>query len=80
MFGNDIKNGGWHFSYLMNEKEIAEKVKSFSHTEFAKEKYINLRAIKNAIKNKKDLFGRLSEDLRLVKDLSFFGYSFRKFR
>ena len=67
LFGKEIKNGFWHFSYLMNEEKIAEKVKSFSHTEFAKEKYTNL----NAIKNKKDLFGRESQDLRLEKDLSF---------
>ena len=70
-FGNDVKNGGWHFSYLMNEKEIREKVKTLCETHFAKEKFINLQAIQNAIKNKKDLFGRPSEDLKLVKDLSF---------
>ena len=66
-FGNTVKNGGWHFSYLMNKEQIAEKIQSFSHTEYNKNKFTDLKNIENAIKNKKDLFGRSSEDLNLSK-------------
>ena len=26
-----IDQGGWHFSYLLNPKNISEKIQSFSH-------------------------------------------------
>lgn len=29
----NIKNTGWHFSYLGDEKQIIEKIESFAHTE-----------------------------------------------
>ena len=32
--GSIITNGGWHFTYLGDEKYIREKLSSFSHTEF----------------------------------------------
>ncbi len=41
-----IKNGGWHFTYLMNPKEIIEKIKSMAHTEFNKEKFREISYIK----------------------------------
>ena len=28
-----IENGGWHFAYLLNSKEISKKIKSFAHGE-----------------------------------------------
>ena len=31
-----IKNGGWHFTYLMSPKEIIKKIESMAHTEFNK--------------------------------------------
>ena len=70
-FGFKVKNGGWHFSFLMSPKMIREKVKSYAHTEVAKEEWISIENIEKSIKNKQDLFGRTNEDLYLEKDLSF---------
>jgi len=70
-FGFKVRNGGWHFSFLMSPKMIREKVKSYAHTEVAKEEWISIENIEKSIKNKQDLFGRTNEDLYLEKDLSF---------
>ena len=70
-FGFKVKNGGWHFSFLMHPNMIKEKVKSYAHSENNKDEFISLENIKKSIKNKKDLFGRTNEDLYLEKDLSF---------
>lgn len=69
--GFKVKNGGWHFSFLMSPKMIREKVKSYAHTEVAKEKWISIENIEKSIKNKRDLFGRNNENLYFEKDLSF---------
>jgi len=53
-----INDGGWHFSYLLTPCEIQRKIKSFAHTEYNKNKYTNLKIIKNKIKKKLDLFNR----------------------
>ena len=53
-----IKSCGWHFSYLMNPEMISEKITSFSHQEYNTEEINNIDAIKNAMKNGVDLFGR----------------------
>ena len=55
---NIIKNGGWHFSFLMNPDQIKKKLNSYAHSEYNKNKYKNLKKIKNSIKNKIDLFDR----------------------
>jgi len=34
-----IKNGGWHFTYLMTPKEISNKIKNMAHTEFNKNEF-----------------------------------------
>jgi len=70
-FGFMVKNGGWHFSYLMNPNMIREKVESYAHTENNKSEFISLENIEKSIKNKKDLFGRANEDLYLEQDLTF---------
>jgi len=49
---------GKHFSYLMTPANISYKLKSFLHTEYDKPMYTDVRHIRNAIKNKKDIFGR----------------------
>ena len=59
-----IKNGGWHFTYLMNPKEIIKKIESMAHSEFNKKEFKNEHIVENNIKNLKDPFGR---DLRLTK-------------
>ena len=59
-----IKNGGWHFTYLMSPKEIIKKIESMAHSEFNKKEFKNEYIVENNIKNLKDLFGR---NLRLTK-------------
>jgi beta-1,4-mannosyl-glycoprotein beta-1,4-N-acetylglucosaminyltransferase len=53
-----IKNGGWHFSYLLKPYEIQRKIKNFAHTEFNKINFTSLKNINFCIKNYKDLFNR----------------------
>jgi len=53
-----ILNAGWHLSYFMPPEKIAEKIESFSHQEYNKEKYKNLSKIKEYISTGKDLFNR----------------------
>jgi beta-1,4-mannosyl-glycoprotein beta-1,4-N-acetylglucosaminyltransferase len=53
-----INNGGWHFSYLMNAKEIIKKIKSSTHIEYNKKEYINPKTIEKKIKQRQDLFDR----------------------
>ena len=55
---NIIKNGGWHFSYLMEPHAIKEKIESFGHGEFNTREFTDLENIENKIKNGKDLFNR----------------------
>ena len=53
-----IKDGGWHFNYLLEPKDISKKFKSLAETNWDKEKYYNEEVIKDKIKNKEDLFER----------------------
>jgi len=53
-----IKEGGWHFTYLMKPSEIAKKIESMAHTEFNKDNYKLLTTIEENIKNFKDPFER----------------------
>ena len=55
---NIIKNGGWHFSFLMHSDEIRKKLTSFAHSEYNNKKYKNLKKIQNAVINNIDLFDR----------------------
>jgi len=55
---NIIKNGGWHFSFLMNPEEIQKKINSYAHSEFNNDKYKNLDRIKKMIDGRLDLFNR----------------------
>ena len=55
---NIIKNGGWHFSFLMSPENIKSKLSSYAHSEFNNAKYNNLSTIKNAIDQHIDLFNR----------------------
>ncbi len=56
-FENVIANAGWHFSYLGGENFIANKLQSFSHTEYNKPEYNNIEHIKFCIKNGIALWG-----------------------
>ena len=55
---NFIKEGGWHFSFLMNSEKIKNKITSFAHSEFNNNYFTNSKKIENSINEKKDLFDR----------------------
>lgn len=48
-----VEDCGWHFSYVTSPKNIINKLKSFSHTEYATGKYIESSYIEECIQNKK---------------------------
>ena len=51
-------DGGWHFSFLKKPKDIAAKIKAYSHQEFNKNEFVNEEKIASRIKNNQDLFDR----------------------
>jgi beta-1,4-mannosyl-glycoprotein beta-1,4-N-acetylglucosaminyltransferase len=53
-----LKKGGWHFSYLGGLESIKYKIRSFAHTEYNKEEYLQDDFILNAIENGHDIFKR----------------------
>ena len=55
---NIIKNGGWHFSFLMNVEQIKLKLNSYAHAEYNNSRFNSYEKINLAIKNKVDLFNR----------------------
>ena len=55
---NIVKNGGWHFSFLMRPNQIKKKIKSFAHSEYNNNYYTNIRKIEKSIEEKIDLFNR----------------------
>ena len=69
-----IKNGGWHFSFLMDAKKIRSKLLSYAHTEYNNDNYNNLDKINFLIKNEKDLFGRNMEYKKVNFDQNFPDY------
>ena len=66
-----FKNGGWHFNYLQKPEEIANKLRTFAHTEFDKEKFTNVEKIKDNINNLNDLFNRGNKFQKVKIDESF---------
>ena len=55
---NIVKNGGWHFSFLMRPDQIKNKIKSFAHSEYNNNYYTNIEKIERSIEEKIDLFNR----------------------
>ncbi len=53
-----IKDGGWHFNYLLKPEEIAKKFKSLAETSWDKEEFFNEENIRKKINQRKDLFNR----------------------
>lgn len=53
-----INNGGWHFSFLKNPESIKKKIMSYSHQEYNKEEFTNVKLIKEKISLGQDLFQR----------------------
>lgn len=60
-----VKDGGWHFSYMGGAQRIAQKIKSFAHSELDKPQYTNTNSINELIKNKR-LLSDPSEILKPV--------------
>ena len=74
---NIIENGGWHFSFIMTPNAIKDKIKSFAHGEFNKEKIVNEENIKLRIQKGEDVFER-GYDLKIVEiDSTFPEYIFK---
>ena len=66
-----IFDGGWHFSFLKKPKDIASKIKSYSHQEFNKDDFTNEKQIAERIKNEQDLFNRNIKYKKIEIDESF---------
>jgi len=71
---NFIKNGGWHFSFLMTPQKIREKIKSFAHSEFNTNDYNDLDKITNSIIKGIDIFDRDIHYQKIDFDNSFPNY------
>ena len=71
-----IKNGGWHFSYLLTAEEIQRKIKTFAHNELNKKEFVNLNNIKKCIREFKDLFNRKANFKKIKIDKKFPKYIF----
>ena len=66
-----IIEGGWHFSFLQTPKEIANKIKSYSHGEFNTLENIDLEKINQKIIDNKDIFNRGFSLKKISIDRSF---------
>jgi len=54
-----ITNGGWHFSYFMNEEKILNKINAVSDVEnLSKFKHLSTSDIRGKISSKQDLYDR----------------------
>ena len=53
-----FESGGWHFSYLMDEATIIAKIKSFSHQEYNRGRFLRKINIEQLVSASDDLFGR----------------------
>ena len=53
-----IENGGWHFSFLKNPKDISNKLNSYAHQEFNTKKINQINIIEEKLKKKEDVLGR----------------------
>ena len=53
-----LQDGGWHFTYLMDYKKIAEKIQSSEHSEFNKKEFTDVSKIKERVENLIDPFDR----------------------
>ena len=74
---NIIKNGGWHFSFLMNVEQVKLKLNSYAHAEYNNSKFNSYEKINLAIKNNVDLFNRDISFNVIPFDESFPNYIFK---
>lgn len=64
-----IKKAGWHFSYLGGLEKIKEKIRSFAHTEFNKDEFLDDASILTAMEEGKDIFKRPGVTYEFVSPL-----------
>jgi hypothetical protein len=50
--------GGWHFSYLMDEAGVRRKIAAFSHQEFNKQAFLSRIDIARMVREGRDFFDR----------------------
>jgi FkbM family methyltransferase len=55
---NQIKNGGWHISYVGSAETIQHKIESFAHQELNVDKFKDLNYIQERMNLGQDLYGR----------------------
>ena len=53
-----ILDGGWHFSFLKNSKNISRKIRSYAHQEYNREEFFDIKTIDDKISQSKDILGR----------------------
>ena len=68
---NIIRDGGWHFSFLMDANQIKSKLESYAHAEFNNKNFNNLDKINFSIENQIDLFDRKFEFKKITFDETF---------
>lgn len=49
---------GWHFSFVMSENQIADKISSYSHQEFNRPIFTSQKRIKDQLRKRRDLLKR----------------------
>jgi len=63
---NIVNDGGWHFSFVMSDFKIVQKIKSFAHDEYNQKEFIDINLIKKKIKTKKNLFNRKIKFIKIT--------------
>ncbi|MEN4909951.1 benzoate transporter [Rahnella bonaserana] len=53
-----ICDGGWHFSWVMTDRRISEKMSTISHTEHNVPEFNNPKHIRDCVENNLDIWGR----------------------
>ena len=66
-----ILNAGWHFNNIANPTYISKKLKTFAHSEFAKDRYSLVEIIEKKINDKVDLFERGHKYKKIELDSTF---------
>jgi len=63
-----FEEGGWHFSYLMDDAAIREKIRSFSHQEHNRQDLLKKVNREKLVMRSKGLFGAGSEKWAIVDE------------
>ena len=68
------ENAGWHFNNILSPEDISKKLKTFAHTEYNRDEFTNIDAIKNNIHEMRDLFDKGNKYYRVELDNTFPSY------